>query len=243
MLNPNIGGTMFGPLEANSYTMKKLRQISMALVLLGLVASGCKSMSRSQKGAVIGAAGGGAIGAVIGRAAGNTAMGAIIGAAVGGTAGAIIGRKMDKQAEEMKEVLGDAEVRREGEGIVVVFKEQVLFGFDRSDLSAQARTNLDKLNNVLKKYPDTDILILGHTDSKGSDTYNQDLSQRRASSVATYLNGTGIVNSRISTKGMGENDPIATNDTEEGRSLNRRVEFVITANAKMKAEAERESGN
>jgi outer membrane protein OmpA-like peptidoglycan-associated protein len=223
--------------------MKILRQLSLALVLFGLVASGCKSMSRSQKGAVIGAAGGGAVGAVIGRAAGNTAMGAVIGAAVGGVTGAVIGRKMDKQAEEMKEVLGDAEVRREGEGIVVIFKEQVLFAYDRSDLNAQARTNLDKLNNVLKKYPDTDILILGHTDSKGSDEYNLNLSQRRASSVSTYLNGNGIVNTRINTKGMGEKDPIATNDTEEGRALNRRVEFVITANAKMKAEAERESGN
>jgi outer membrane protein OmpA-like peptidoglycan-associated protein len=223
--------------------MKILRQLSLALVLFGLVASGCKSMSRSQKGAVIGAAGGGAVGAVIGRVAGNTAMGAVIGAAVGGVTGAVIGRKMDKQAEEMKEVLGDAEVRREGEGIVVIFKEQVLFAYDRSDLNAQARTNLDKLNNVLKKYPDTDILILGHTDSKGSDEYNLNLSQRRASSVSTYLNGNGIVNTRINTKGMGEKDPIATNDTEEGRALNRRVEFVITANAKMKAEAERESGN
>ena len=223
--------------------MKILRQISLALVLFGLVAAGCKTMSRSQKGAVIGAAGGGAVGAVIGRAAGNTAMGAVLGAVVGGAAGAIIGQKMDKQAEEMKEVLGDAEVRREGEGIVVIFKEQVLFAYDRSDLSAQARTNLDKLNNVLKKYPDTDILILGHTDSKGSDDYNLGLSERRASSVATYLNGTGIVNSRINTKGMGEKDPIATNDTDEGRALNRRVEFVITANAKMKAEAARESGN
>ena len=214
----------------------------MALVLVGLVAAGSKSMSRSQKGAAIGAAGGGAVGAVIGRAAGNTAMGAIIGAAVGGTAGAIIGRKMDKQAEEMKEVLGDAEVRREGEGIVVIFKEQVLFAYDRYDLNAQARTNLDKLTNVLKKYPDTDIQIIGHTDSKGSDSYNQTLSERRAGSVSTYLNGSGISINRITTKGMGESDPIATNDTDEGRALNRRVEFVITANEKMKAEAQREAG-
>jgi outer membrane protein OmpA-like peptidoglycan-associated protein len=222
--------------------MNAIRQFSVALVLLGLLASGCKSMSRSQKGAVIGAAGGGAAGAVIGRAAGNTAMGAIIGATVGGVTGAVIGRKMDKQAEEMKEVLGDAEVRREGEGIVVVFKEQVLFGFDRSDLNAQAKLNLDKLSNVLKKYPDTDIQIIGHTDSRGAEDYNQGLSNRRATAASTYLNTTGIVNSRITTKGMGESDPIATNDTDEGRALNRRVEFVITANEKMKAEAMREAG-
>ena len=193
-------------------------------------------------GGAAGAAGGGAIGAVIGRAAGNTAMGAIIGAAVGGAAGAIIGRKMDKQAEEMKEVLGDAEVRREGEGIVILFKEKVLIGFDSSDLNTGAQTNLNKLVNILQKYPDTDIQIIGHTDSKGSDDYNQGLSQRRSSAVATYLSGQGITSSRLSTKGMGETDPVASNETEDGRAQNRRVEFVITANEKMKADAKREAG-
>jgi outer membrane protein OmpA-like peptidoglycan-associated protein len=149
---------------------------------------------------------------------------------------------MDKQAEEMKKVLGDAEVRRVGEGIVIDFKEKVLFGFDRSDLGANAATNLDKLINVLNKYPDTDIKILGHTDNKGTDEYNQGLSERRAISVSGYLKNHGITSGRISTKGMGENDPIASNDTEEGRSQNRRVEFVITANEKMKADAKKEAG-
>jgi len=199
-------------------------------------------MNKTQKGAVIGAAGGGAVGAVIGRAAGNTAMGAIIGAAVGGATGAIIGRKMDKQAEEMEKVLGDAEVRREGEGIVILFKEKVLFGYDRSDLNTSAETNLTKLVNVLQKYPDTNIEVIGHTDSKGTDDYNQGLSQRRASSVASYLRTQGISSSRLGTKGMGEADPVASNDTEEGRTQNRRVEFVITANEKMKADAKREAG-
>jgi len=169
-------------------------------------------------------------------------MGAIIGAAVGGATGAVIGHKMDKQAEEMKKVLGDAEVRRVGEGIVIDFKEKVLFGFDRSDLGASAATNLDKLINVLNKYPDTDIKILGHTDNKGTAEYNQGLSERRANSVSGYLRNHGINSGRISTKGMGENDPIASNDTEEGRSQNRRVEFVITANEKMKADAKKEAG-
>jgi len=222
--------------------MKTFRLFVLGIALFGIVASGCKTMNRTQKGAVIGAAGGGAIGAVIGKAAGNTAMGAIIGAAVGGATGAIIGRKMDKQAEEMKKVLGDAEVRREGEGIVILFKEKVLFGFDRSDLTTSAQANLDKLVNVLQKYPDTDIQILGHTDSKGTDEYNQSLSERRASSVASYLSSKNVSSSRLTTKGMGESDPIATNDTEDGRSQNRRVEFVITANEKMKAEAKREAG-
>jgi outer membrane protein OmpA-like peptidoglycan-associated protein len=222
--------------------MKTIKLLTVTIALMGLIASGCKSMNKTQKGAVIGAAGGGAIGAVIGKAAGNTAMGAIIGAAVGGATGAVIGHKMDKQAEEMKKVLGDAEVRRVGEGIVIDFKEKVLFGFDRSDLGANAATNLDKLINVLNKYPDTDIQILGHTDNKGTDEYNQGLSERRASSVSAYLKNHGISSSRVSTKGMGENDPIASNDTEEGRSQNRRVEFVITANEKMKADAKKEAG-
>lgn len=222
--------------------MKTIKLLTVTIALMGLIASGCKSMNKTQKGAVIGAAGGGAIGAVIGKAAGNTAMGAIIGAAVGGATGAVIGHKMDKQAEEMKKVLGDAEVRRVGEGIVIDFKEKVLFGFDRSDLGANASTNLDKLINVLNKYPDTDIKILGHTDNKGTDAYNQGLSERRAASVSSYLKDHGISSSRVSTKGMGENDPIASNDTEEGRSQNRRVEFVITANEKMKADAKKEAG-
>ncbi|SHF82765.1 OmpA family protein [Flavisolibacter ginsengisoli] len=222
--------------------MKTIKLLTVTIALMGLIATGCKSMNKTQKGAVIGAAGGGAIGAVIGKAAGNTAMGAIIGAAVGGATGAVIGHKMDKQAEEMKKVLGDAEVRRVGEGIVIDFKEKVLFGFDRSDLGASAATNLDKLINVLNKYPDTDIKILGHTDNKGTAEYNQGLSERRANSVSGYLRNHGINSGRISTKGMGENDPIASNDTEEGRSQNRRVEFVITANEKMKADAKKEAG-
>lgn len=219
-----------------------MKHFAVIIVLLGLLTAGCKSMNRTQKGAIIGAAGGGAVGAVIGKAAGNTAMGAIIGAAVGGSAGAVIGHKMDKQAEEMKQVLGDAEVKRVGEGIVIDFKEKVLFGFDRSDLTDAARTNLNKLTNVLQKYPETNIEVIGHTDSKGTDDYNKNLSDRRASAVAIYLKSQQVSNSRLSTKGMGESDPIASNDTDEGRSQNRRVEFVITANEKMKAEAQREAG-
>jgi outer membrane protein OmpA-like peptidoglycan-associated protein len=212
------------------------------LLIAGLFFSGCKSMNKTQKGAVIGAAGGGAIGAVIGRSLGNTAMGAIVGAAVGGATGAVIGHKMDKQAEEMKKVLGDAEVRREGEGIVINFKEKVLFGFDQSVLNTNARQSLDKLTNILLKYPDTNIEIIGHTDDKGSENYNLDLSERRASAVAAYLKGKNVNTGRLSTRGMGESDPLVANDTEEGRSQNRRVEFVITANEKMKADSKREAG-
>jgi outer membrane protein OmpA-like peptidoglycan-associated protein len=222
-------------------TMKTIRQFALILSLMGLIASGCKSMNKTQKGAVIGAAGGGVAGGVIGKVLGNTAAGVIVGATVGGVVGSVIGRKMDKQAEEMKKVLGDAEVKRVGEGIVIEFKDKVLFAYDKADLSNQARTNLDKLANVLKQYPDTNIEILGHTDSNGSDSYNQDLSERRANAAATYLRSQGVVNSRVSTRGMGESDPKVTNDTESGRAENRRVEFVITANQKMIDEAKRES--
>src|SRR5687767_11549009 len=152
--------------------MKTIKHFTLILAAVAMLGAGCKSMNRTQKGAVIGAAGGGAIGGVIGRSMGNTAMGAIIGAAVGGTAGAVIGRKMDKQAEEMKKVLGDAEVKRVGEGIVIEFKDKVLFGYDRSDVSEQAQANLKKLSNILEKYPDTNIEVLGHTDDRGSDEYN-----------------------------------------------------------------------
>jgi outer membrane protein OmpA-like peptidoglycan-associated protein len=221
--------------------MKTLRQFALALTLFGVLLSGCKSMNRTQKGAVIGVAGGGAIGAVVGKALGNTAMGAIVGATVGGVTGAVIGRKMDKQAEEMKKVLGDAEVKRVGEGIVIEFKDKVLFGYDRSDLNDQARSNLGKLANVLQKYPDTNIEILGHTDDKGTDSYNQGLSERRANSAASYLRTQGVVSSRISTRGLGESDPKVANDTDTNRAENRRVEFVITANQKMVDDAERES--
>ena len=218
---------------------------SMAVTLLAalclVVFAGCSTATRSQKGAVIGAAGGGAVGAVIGKIAGNTAMGAIIGAAAGGVTGAVIGRNMDKQAEAIAKEMKDAEVIREGEGIIIRFNEKVLFAYDRSDLNATAKSNLDKLNAILVKYPETNITIIGHTDSKGSDSYNQTLSETRANSVTTYAGQNGVNKTRLTAMGKGESDPIAVNDTEEGRASNRRVEFVITANDKMKAEAKTEA--
>ena len=222
--------------------MKTVKQFTLLFAAIAILAAGCKTLNRSQKGAAIGTGGGAAIGAVVGKALGNTAMGAIVGAAVGGTAGAVIGKRMDKQAEEMKRVMGDAEVRRVGEGIVVEFKDKVLFGFDQSDLGTTAQQSINKLNDVLKKYPDTNIEVIGHTDDKGTDEYNQNLSQRRATAVANYLKANGIVASRIVTKGMGESDPKVTNDSDSNRAENRRVEFVITANEKMVNDAKQEGG-
>jgi outer membrane protein OmpA-like peptidoglycan-associated protein len=221
--------------------MKPLQNTLTAIVAASILLGGCKSMNKTQKGAVIGTAGGAAVGAVIGKAAGNTALGAIIGATVGGVGGALIGKKMDKQAKEIENRVPGAKVERVGEGIVVEFSEKILFGYDRSDLSASAEGNLDKLVSVLKEYPDTNIEVQGHTDSKGSDSYNQGLSQRRASAVATYLRNRGVSSSRITTKGYGETAPVATNDTDDGRAQNRRVNFLITANEKMKQDAQKEA--
>lgn len=222
--------------------MKKINIVLMLMVAASLLLSGCASMNKTTKGAVVGTAAGGAMGAVIGKAAGNPALGAIIGATVGGATGAIIGREMDKQAAEIEQTVPDAKVERVGEGIVVEFSSAVLFGFDRSDLSTEAKANLDKLVKVLDTYPDTNIEVQGHTDSKGTDSYNQTLSVKRATSVSDYLAANQIKTERITTKGFGETLPKYDNETEDGRAQNRRVEFLITANEKMVAEAAAEAG-
>lgn len=222
--------------------MKKLRVSLLMILGATMILSGCASMNKTQKGAVIGTAAGGAVGAVIGRVSGNTALGAIIGAAVGGGTGAIIGHQMDKQAEDIKNTVPDAKVERVGEGIVVEFSSNVLFAFDKSNLSGDAKANLDKLVIILNQYPDTDIEVQGHTDNKGSDAYNQTLSEQRASAVTGYLANKGITSIRTNIKGFGETAPKYDNETAEGRSQNRRVEFLITANEKMKAEAAKEAG-
>ena len=223
--------------------MKKLR-VSLIMILGAiLIISGCASWNKTQKGAVVGTAAGGAMGAVIGNAAGNTAMGAIIGAAVGGTAGAVIGHQMDKQAEEIEKTVPDASVERVGEGIVVEFNSNVLFAFDKSNLSDDAKISLDKLVKVLNAYPDTDIEVQGHTDSEGSKSYNQSLSENRAKGVSSYLAVNDILSNRVTIKGFGESVPKYDNETADGRTQNRRVEFLITANEKMVADARKEASN
>lgn len=223
--------------------MKRLKTSLLIILSTAMIFSGCATWNKTQKGAVIGTTAGGTAGAVIGRASGNTALGAIIGAAVGGASGAVIGRQMDKQAEEIKKRVPDAKVERVGEGIVIEFSSNVLFGFDKSALSNDAKSNLDKLVLVLNNYVDTDIEIQGHTDSKGSEAYNQDLSVKRARMVSNYLTDKGINTNRLNVKGFGETVPKYGNDTENGRTENRRVEFLITANEKMKREAEQDAKN
>ncbi|SHL83994.1 Outer membrane protein OmpA [Chitinophaga jiangningensis] len=224
--------------------MKKLN-VLVAVVLSVTMLFSCKtwqSMDNTKKGAAIGVGGGAAAGAVIGKVAGNTALGAILGAVIGGAGGAIIGKKMDKQAQEIQNEVPNATVERVGEGINVKFDAGVLFGFDKSDLSPAAQTSITQLAEVLNKYPDTYVRVEGHTDSKGTDEYNMGLSQRRVNSVTAFLTKQGVAASRIQGFAYGESQPIADNETEEGRAKNRRVEFSIFANDKMKADAKKEAG-
>ena len=221
--------------------MKKITSVLMGLTLVVLLLS-CAGANKSQKGAVIGTAGGAVIGGAIGSISGKVGLGAIIGAAVGGVTGAVIGHKMDKQAAEIQKNLPDAKVVRVGEGIVVEFSDKVLFTVGDYNLSDNSKASLDKLNNIITKYPDTNIEIQGHTDNTGSTRSNQKLSERRAIAVKNYLTYSGISASRLTTKGFGEEAPKYDNSTEDGRMQNRNVQFLITANETMKAAANKEAG-
>ncbi len=144
---------------------------------------------------------------IIGEAAGSTAKGAIIGAAVGGAAGAVIGKRMDEQAEALEEELPGAEVERVGEGIQVTFDSGILFDFDSYALREEAREHLTNLAASLNEYPDSELLIVGHTDSSGADEYNQTLSERRAEAAGNFLLRAGVLPSRVKTMGLGETEP------------------------------------
>jgi outer membrane protein OmpA-like peptidoglycan-associated protein len=217
---------------------------------VGTLFTSCESLkntNNTQRGVAIGAAGGALLGGILGNnlgKGGKGAMGAVLGGVIGGVAGGVIGNKMDKQAREIDNALPGADVVRVGEGIKLVLNENaVRFDTNKSTLTATAKTNLDKLISVFKEYADTNIMIYGYTDSTGSAEYNLKLSQERATSVKNYLVSKGLASTRFSTSGMGIADPIATNDTPEGRSQNRRVEFAITANEKMIQEAKSEVKN
>ncbi len=201
-----------------------------ALLVVGSVgASACASLNKKEEGAIIGATAGAAVGGVIGNQTGSTAKGAIIGAVVGGAAGAIIGHQMDQQAKELSQNIKGATVERVGEGIQVTFSSGLLFAFDSDSIQAAAGTNLRELASSLQKYPDSQLLIVGHTDNVGDDSYNQRLSQRRANSAAAYLASQGVARTRLATSGKGEAEPVTTNETDAGRQQNRRVEVAIYA--------------
>lgn len=207
-----------------------------------------RNANNSQKGAVIGAAGGAIIGAIIGNNAGkggNGELGAVIGGVVGGTAGAVIGNKMDKQAQKIEEEIPGAVVERVDDGIVVTFDENsgVYFDTNKYNINSASQATLDKLISVLKEYPDTNILVVGHTDSTGSAEYNMTLSKNRAYSVTNYFTSKGLNSSRFTTNWFGEEQPLHDNSTAEGRAKNRRVNVAIVPNQKMIEDAKREAGN
>ncbi|HLU24221.1 MAG TPA: OmpA family protein [Longimicrobiales bacterium] len=210
------------------------RAIVIAVLAANVVA--CGSWSRTQRGAAIGGAGGAAIGAAIGKKHGSTALGAIVGAAVGGTVGAMIGREMDRQARELAMEIPGATVERVGEGIIVTFDSGILFDFDSDQLRPEARQNLANLAASLQKYPRSNVLLVGHTDSIGSDAYNQALSERRARAAMNYLVSQGVAAARITAVGRGETEPVADNETEAGRQANRRVEVAIFASEEYRRE-------
>jgi outer membrane protein OmpA-like peptidoglycan-associated protein len=220
--------------------MKKIIDIIfiIAFFALTVILYSC-STSNAVKGGVIGGVGGAVVGGIVGNELGNTAVGAIIGAAVGGTTGALIGNYMDEQAAEMDNDIAGAKIERVGEGIKITFDSGILFEFDSSTLQSQARTNISNLAVILNKYPDTNILVTGYTDYDGTEEYNLNLSERRAQSVSNYAMGQGVISSRLSVLGLGELEPVATNETPEGKQLNRRVEIAIFANEDLKKAAER----
>jgi outer membrane protein OmpA-like peptidoglycan-associated protein len=225
---------------------KSIGKMSLLLLLVGSLLSSngltsCKSVknktNKTQRGAVIGAGSGAVIGGVVGRRSGNTVLGSILGATVGGAAGAVIGRRMDKQAEEMRRELPNAQVERVGEGIKITFGSDILFDVNSYQLKPETKRQLTEFAQTLNKYEDTDIRIEGHADATGSDATNQTLSERRAQAVASFLESQGVKSSRIEEKGYGEAQPIADNTSEAGRSKNRRVDVAVFANKKMQREA------
>ena len=212
--------------------MRNIKLLSVLLLCMAVVFTSCGTWNNTAKGTAIGVGGGAAVGAGVGALAGNTALGAVIGAAVGGTAGALIGKKMDKQKKELEATLPEdtkIESVNNGEALKVTFDSGILFA---------SKSALRNFATSLKANPDTDIRIIGFTDNTGKVDYNQTLSEKRAKSVYDYLMMQGVSTDRMVYEGKGIHDPVASNDTPEGRSLNRRVEIVILANQKMIQEAQ-----
>ena len=221
----------------------RARQTLALLAATSVATTACASLNNKEKGGIIGATGGAVIGGAIGKANGSTAKGAILGATIGGAAGMIIGHQMDKQAAELKQNIPGAVVERVGEGIQVTFASGLLFDFDSDDVRAEAASNLRNLAASLDKYPGSQLLIVGHTDSVGTDSYNLGLSERRADAAASYLAAQGVDRSRIAARGLGETEPVEPNESEAGRSKNRRVEVAIYAGEAQRAAAKRQAGS
>ena len=220
-------------------------------ILLAISLTNCKAVQNAnnkQKGAVIGAAGGAVIGAIIGNnvgKGGNGELGAVIGGVVGGTAGVIIGNQMDKQAQKIEEEIPGAKVERIDDAIVLTFDESsgVYFATEQYNINMASQTTLNKLSSVFLEYPNTDILVVGHTDSAGSEAYNMTLSKNRAYAVTNYLINKGLSTGRFTTNWFGETQPMYDNSTAEGRAKNRRVNVAILPNQKMIDDAKKQATN
>lgn len=223
------------------YSVRRTVAIGAAALLVAGPLTGCASLNNKERGVLIGAGTGAAAGGVIGNQTGSTARGAIIGAVLGGAAGAIIGHQMDQQAKELQQNVPGATIARVGEGIVVTFDSGLLYDFDSDAVKSTARSNLQNLASSLDKYPNTIVMLVGHTDSMGDDSYNMTLSQRRARAAANVLAEYGVDRTRLQTQGRGESEPIASNESEAGRSENRRVEVAIYASEAFQNQAQREA--
>ncbi|MGJ8666021.1 MAG: OmpA family protein [Patiriisocius sp.] len=229
--------------------IRKVSILAMSLVVVVGMTSceATKNANNKQKGAVIGAAGGAVLGAVLGNnigKGGNGELGAVIGGVVGGGAGVLIGSRMDKQAQKIETEIPGAKVERVDDGIVVTFDENsgVYFDTAKYNINAASQSTLDKLAGVLMEYPDTNVLVIGHTDSVGSDVNNMTLSKNRAMSVTNYFTATkGLSSGRFTTNWYGEQSPVGDNATAEGRAMNRRVNVVIVPNEKMIQDAENQA--
>jgi outer membrane protein OmpA-like peptidoglycan-associated protein len=214
---------------------KKLHTLSSVAVIAALLA-GCASVrqpystrrDKTARGAAIGAA----VGAVGAVATGKREADEILaGAAIGAVAGGSVGAYMDAQEEKLARIPDTRVERIDEETLLVHFDSDVLFDFDSAALRADARRTVDQLADVLAEYDKTAVVVQGHTDAKGSDEYNQDLSERRAAAVERYLESSGVEAERIATQGLGEQYPVASNATEAGRQQNRRVEIMLRARA------------
>lgn len=168
----------------------------------------------------------------------NTAVGVLVGAAIGGAAGAAIGYYMDRQAEEYDEELEDAKVERAGEGIRITYESDELFDPNSAELAPRAQPRMEELADVLKTNDQTQLLILGHTDSVGPAQYNKLLSEMRAQSIADYLIDNGVARGRLEVRGIGEAEPVATNETMEGRRQNNRIEIAVFAGEELRRRAQ-----
>lgn len=191
--------------------------------------TGQQVRSNTRTGAIVGAIAGAGLGYLSNDKSEQGRKNALLGAGIGALAGAGVGSYMDKQQAELRRELANTgvTVTRQGDNIVLNMPSDVTFAFDRSDVQPQFYSVLNELADTLNQYPSTLIDVVGHADSVGADAYNQALSERRASSVAQYLVSRNVLPARLFVAGMGERQPIASNDTEQGRAQNRRVEIIL----------------